>query len=427
MYEENPYENPADEVAADEIGGGTAEDGRELPTGRTPWDTLSARVISLVSRKGGVGKTTSAVNLGAALALSGHSVLVVGLDPQCGVCRTLGYGQDDLDGGLGEIFTGSRTLHHLAGSTPLPSLFFVSPNVWSLEAEEDLQRQLREQVDVFLQEIDRARNLYDTILIDCPPSFGAATRAALLASDSYLVPVQAEELCRDSLAQLLGFIETFTTEAYATSDLPVGTFSPLEREGLFLTMVSERTRMGKHVKARVTEDYAADLCETAVPRTTRLTEMALRGKPAVIYDRRSPGSRAYFNLADELIVRYLSRQARLDDEPVAAESGSAENTIGTLPVEDAGIAVRTGEGGPEADADSVEFSLGRLLRDLHIPEGDEEDRSETGSIDTSPADAAPEMISLDEVLAEEERLAGGRNVGDADPWDSDGDGAERFN
>lgn len=261
------------------------------PKNRTPWNTLSARVISLVSRKGGVGKTTSAVNLGAAFALSGHTVLIVGVDPQCGVARTLGCGPEDLDGGLLDLWDHDVSLTHLAQTSPLKNLFFASSRVRGLEEEERYLALMASRTDLFIQQVDRARDLYDTILIDCPPHLGAPTRAALQASDGVLVPVQAEELCRDSLGTLLGALDTFN-EARG-GEVVVGP----ELEGIFLTMLNERTKMGRHVAAKVAEEFGPILLDTTVPRTTRLSEMALRGKPSVIYDRRSSGSRAYFNLA----------------------------------------------------------------------------------------------------------------------------------
>jgi chromosome partitioning protein len=367
-----------------------------VPRQRTPWDTLSARVLSFVSRKGGVGKTTSTVNLGAALALSGHSVLVVGLDPQCGAARTLGYGPENLDGGLGRIFENGASLTHLAYTTPLKSLFLVSPAVRSLADEERLAREMDERVDTFVQEIDRARNLYDTILIDCPPGLGPFTRAGLQASDSYLVPVQAEELCRDSLPQLLRFIDDFRSEVYPQQGGPETAGGPLELEGMFLTMVSTRTRMSRHVVERVGEDYAGHVFATSIPRTTRLSEMALRGKPAVIYDRRSAGSRAYFDLMDELLGRW---HARLE----IAEEGSVERAT------DENVA---SPGDPE--------SRGEWLSRL----------TGAGGLDR-PADLAreenePDLVSLDELLAEEEAGEEPEERWEGSRWTQGRDGGHPF-
>ncbi|MFO7655371.1 MAG: ParA family protein [Candidatus Krumholzibacteriia bacterium] len=390
----------------------------------TPWNSLSARVISLISRKGGVGKTTSAVNLGAALALSGHTVLVVGLDPQCGVCRSLGRGPEELDGRLLDMFRDGRPLVHLAQTSPLKNLFFASPGILSLEDEDAFLALLEDRVDAFVTEMDRARNLYDTILLDCPPGLGAPARAALLASDGFLVPVQAEELCRDSVAPLLAFVDSFRNadleEARArTGGAPAA--RPLELEGLFLTMATERTRMGRHVSARLHSDHAATLLSTAVPRTTRLAEMALRGKPAVIYDRRSPGSRAYFDLADELVSRHCARTgvelpqpgyAESEGEPVEDWIGpaTAEAAAGEMPRRIAPQGARppdaaiSGHGGGTG---SWHGSFDRFLADLRGPDDGEDAALEA---------QGPEIVSLDDLLAEEERGAAAGGWED-DPYD----------
>jgi chromosome partitioning protein len=365
---------------------------------RSLWGTVEGRVISLVSRKGGVGKTTSAVNLGAALALSGHNVLVIGTDPQCGVCRTLGHDPADLGVRLGDLFAGAANLLELATPAPLEGLHFISTGVTSLAAEEEYLEILQTRRDDFLAAVDHARGFFDTILIDCPPSLGAATRAALLASDSYLVPVQAEELCRESLDNLMDFLDDFRDRHYGGEvgflDLPVEQDEdqpqPLELEGLFLTMASDRTRMGQHVAARVAEDFGDHLLESSIPRTTRLSEMALRGKPAVIYDRRSKGSRAYFDLADELVGRYRLRSGDEAPEPVPASHPLS-----------AGIPV-TGDEGLAAGAEieiEAEETGGGLSGFLAALGGAS---AVADSIPAFDEPLAPEMVSLDELLAEEE-------------------------
>lgn len=368
------------------------------PKRRTPWNTLSARVMAVVSRKGGVGKTTSAVNLGAAFALSGHTVLVVGVDPQCGVARTLGCGPADLTGGLVDLFDQDLPLTHLAHNSPLKDLFFASSRVRDMSEEERFLSLMHDRPDTFVQEVDRARNLYDTIIIDCPPHLGAPTRAALRAADGVLVPVQAEELCRDSLGTLLGALDTFN-EARGGEVLEEGP----ELEGIFLTMLNERTRMGRHVAARVAEEFGPVLLETSVPRTTRLSEMALRGKPSVIYDRRSPGSRAYFNLADEIMRRYREREGL---DPVAAD---AEGRLADAPARARSAADLTARVDRIRDAGGADVRLARNLESLLG------DLRAAGSLELPSAPsagdfAAPEMVSLDDLLAEEES-------GSSDPWD----------
>ncbi len=389
----------------------------DRPRSRTPWDTVVGRVISLVSRKGGVGKTTSAVNLGAALALCGHTVLVIGTDSQCGVCRTLGCSPEDLPVGLGDIFSQDAILTDLAQPSPLDGLWFVSPRILSLDDEERFHHDLETRAGLFVREVDRARNLYDTILIDCPPNLGPATRAALLASDSYLVPVQAEELCRESVASLIDFVDEFRARHELQPGGAAGrspgarvAAAPLQLEGLFLTMASDRTRIGRHVASRVADDFGDLLLDIEVPRTTRLAEMALRGKPAVIYDRRSPGSRAYFDLADELVQRYCHGREQDGTQEHIPERFAADDGLADEDVAD--VLSAEGGGGNRFE---------RFLLDLAGPE-------EPWGAPGREEMLSPEMVSLEDLLAEEEH---GRRSGDKGwderSWSFDGEGRDILN
>lgn len=383
---------------------------------RTPWNTGEGRVLSIISRKGGVGKTTSAVNLGAALALSGHEVLVIGTDPQCGVCRTLGKSPEDLPAGLGDIWDRGSLLMDLAQPSPLPGLSYISPRVLGLDEEEELVENLEREPEMFVLGVDRARGRYDTILIDCPSSLGPATRAALLASDGFLVPIQAEELCRNSIDPLLEFVDTFRQRSSHPRPAAVGNLhtlpmrsrkTPLVLEGIFLTMMSTHTNMGQHVAARVAEDFGDLVFRSGIPRTIRFAEMALRGKPAVIYDRRSAGSRAYFDLADELVERYrLTRESMglteghsIPDrtDPLAREDDEAPDAVAAQPFGD-----KLGGGGME-----------NFLADLV-------GRATAESLATGEPPAGPEIVSLDDLLAEEEdgEARSDRGGGNGDDWDA---------
>ncbi len=398
------------------------------PRRRTPWGTVDGRVISFVSRKGGVGKTTSAVNLGAALALSGHTVLIVGTDPQCGVCRTLGVQPHELTTCLSEIFTDNQPLTDRVHPSTLQDLFFISPRILTLAEEESYLQAMERDPDTFIREIDRARLLYDTILIDCPPGLSASAKTALMASDSYLVPLQAEELCRDSVDSLLEFVDTFRERIYPSNAMAPkpfnGTFAeaeidrPLALEGIFLTMASTHTRMGRHVATRASDDFGDVLFETSVPRTTRLSEMALRGKPAVIYDRRSAGSRAYFNLADELVQRYSLTEGSMGLKP-----GS------TIPDREDLLSPASSDEMDESGVSTAQKmpaggGLDRFLADMGGP------KESTTYIPSFEEPVVPEIVSLDELLAEEE----GQNDHeksdedwDEGYWDRKSDGGDRIN
>ena len=206
------------------------------------------------------------------------------------------------------------------------------------------------------------------------------------------MPIQAEELCRTSVDHLLDFVGDFRLSSYpAAAGAETDTARPLELEGVFLTMTSTRTRMGRHVAGRVAEDFGDVLFDVDIPRTTRLSEMALRGKPAVIYDRRSPGSMAYFDLADELVYRF-----RQEKEVAEAEAG--------FPVETEAVTVSAKPGNNGGNG------LDRFLAELGGP------RQISARIPSFEEPSSPEMVSLDDLLAEEED---GNGEVDGDEW-SDG-------
>lgn len=345
------------------------------------WQRDSARVISVISQKGGVGKTTSTVNLAAAFSLSGHNVLIIGTDPQCGVSRSLGFGPEQLHGGLKDMFQMGLDLDEIKHKTTLENLTMVIPDALTMDEESNYKYLMEMSIDTFVDAINEARSTYDTILIDCPPGFGPETKAALLASDSCLIPVQAEELCRDSVTRLLAFIDELREQREM----------PLSVEGLFMTMTDHRTLMSRHVAARLDEDFGSDLFDTSVPRTTRLSEMALTGKPAVIHDRRSAGSRAYFNLVDEIVERYNNRD--IEAEEVAIEnlraSRSGESDILS--------AVRA--------AESPMPNVGGLSKLMQELSGNSDESSE----EDNWSDEEPDMMSLDDLLEEEEDGAGNQD------------------
>lgn len=363
-----------------------------------PWDDAASRVLALVSQKGGVGKTTSTVNLGACFALNGHRVLVIGTDPQCGLSRSLGLGPQQLRGGLREVLQAGLPLADVAHASVLPGLQVVSSDAWTMSEEEQYKSLMAGQARAFVAAVDDARASFDTILIDCPPGFGAETRAALLAADGFLVPVQAEELSRDSLARLLDHVRDFSAAAADAAAL----------EGLFLTMTDHRTRMSRRVAALLGDEYGDSLLETTIPRNTRLSEMAVDGRPTVIFDRRSSGSRAYFDLMDEILVRRLHRGR----SPAAPGPRAVPRTPAAVPEPVAGEpprrpALQSAAGGADRPR-----SPARLLDDLRRDggHGDAAAGGFAGLLDREDEilEASTDLVSLDDLLEEEEHGARGR-------------------
>jgi len=369
------------------------------------WSLSQARVLSLVSQKGGVGKTTSAVNIAAAFALIGHRVLIIGTDPQCGVSRSFGFAPEQLHGGLREVILSGLPLSQVAHDTALDNLFMVVPDAWSLSEEQQYKTLMSTQTTCFLKAVEEAREEFDTIVIDCPPGYGPETRAAMAAADAYLIPVQAEELSRDSLGRLLRFTEDHSQELT----------SPLELEGLFMTMTDHRTRMSRHVAQSLDLEYGRQLYDCSIPRNTRLADMALQGRPTVIYDRLSAGSRGYFNLVDEIIVRWYQRpeeerrtvpfrsgkrQARHEDHDHEALKSWAAVTGGRDLEADASE-------DPDRQESTVLQGLSRFMQALagndtaSSAASDLEDDTDTSWEDSD--ENSPHMVSLDDLLEEEER------------------------
>ncbi len=364
-----------------------------------PWGLARARIVSLVSHKGGVGKTTTAVNLAACFALSGHRVLLVGFDPQCGVSRSFGYTPQQLRGGLRDVMLSGLPLADVAHETELPGLRIVVPDVWTLPEQEQYRRLLTKQFTALADAFAAAARDHDTILIDCPPGFGEPTQAALRLSDGYLVPVQAEELSRLSLEQLLRFVETFARDHGIAP----------RRDGLLLTMADHRTRMSRHVTGLLDSEYGDDLLQTTIPRNTRLSEMAQVGRPTVLFDRRCSGSRAYFDLMDELMLRHLHRQAASDETAAAATVAAAEPVLETTPPDPGAPANGTAGAattGSGADSAGTADATRRLLRELFAPTAGAaaapvEEPAAPPFLDEGQGE--PDFVSLDELIEQEER------------------------
>ena len=250
---------------------------------------MPARIYALANQKGGVGKTTTAINLAACLAEAGENSLVIDLDPQANATS-----------GLGERANGVSTLDLLDGA-PLatlarptrfanldlvpakPELAAASVELSALAGGE------RYLADALAESTER----WSFVFLDCPPSFGPLTVNALAAADRVIVPVQAEYYALEGLSQLLGSIELVKTRLNPALGIA----------GILLTMVDGRTRLAAQVEAEGREHFGELVFATSVPRAVRLAEAPSHGLPAIAYDRRSPGAEAYWKVAMELVER----------------------------------------------------------------------------------------------------------------------------
>ena len=254
--------------------------------------------IAVANQKGGVGKTTTAINLATALAATGWKVLLIDLDPQGNASTGLGVGHDQRLRSSYELLTGECTLAEAVIATRVPRLDLIASTVDLSGAEIEMINfeQRTHRLDGALNAAPAGR--WDVCLIDCPPSLGLLTVNALAAAQSILVPLQAEFFALEGLSQLLQTVERVRAR-----------FNPrLTILGVALTMYDRRNNLS----AQVAEDVKACLGEvvfdTVIPRNVRLSEAPSHGIPALIYDMRCPGSEAYMALARELIAR-LPRRA----------------------------------------------------------------------------------------------------------------------
>jgi len=251
-----------------------------------------SKILGVVNQKGGVGKTTTAINLSACLALEGLNILLVDCDPQANASSGLGFQRDDNRHSIYDVLMGDVPAEQVILPTEIECLSLLpgSKNLTGANIElaglDDRALRLRTA-------LGEVRNNYDLIILDCPPALDLLTLNALAAADTLIVPMQAEYFALEGVSELISTLER--VRAAFNPDLTI--------EGVLLTMYDDRTNLAQQVMETLREYFKDRLFRTVIPRNVRLAEAPSHGKPVALYDARSRGTEAYFELAGEYMAR----------------------------------------------------------------------------------------------------------------------------
>jgi len=257
-----------------------------------------SQVITIANQKGGVGKTTTAVNLSAALALEGKKVLIIDADPQSNATTSLGFHRDSYEYNLYHVMLGTKELNDIILQVPeIPTLYVAPSNIGLVGIEKEFYKNNHDRELVLKRRIDTIRNNYDFIIIDSPPALGPITINTLSAANSVMIPIQCEFFALEGLAQLLNTIKLIRQTI--NRQLTIKGFLP--------TMYSAQNNLSKQVFADLAKHFESKLFKLSdtsyvvIPRNIKLAESPSFGKPIMLYDPSASGTKAYVNLAKAIL------------------------------------------------------------------------------------------------------------------------------
>ncbi len=283
---------------------------------------LPGEIVAVANQKGGVGKTTTAINLATALAAVGRRVLVVDLDPQGNASTGLGIPSARRTVGTYDMLLGEVSLDDALIETAVPGLAIV-PSTMDLSAAELELVDIERRESCLRDAIRTAGEQFDYVLIDCPPALGLLTLNGLVAADSVLVPLQCEFLALEGLSQLVRTIDRVTNA-----------FNPrLSIKGIVLTMYDVRNKLSSLVEEDVRSYFGSRVFDTVIPRNVRVSEAPSHGKPVLLYDLNCTGSQAYVKLAGEMLRREARDRAAREtrESSIAAAAAAAPGSGGSTP------------------------------------------------------------------------------------------------
>ena len=249
-------------------------------------------IVSIINQKGGVGKTTSTINLGCAFANLGQKILIIDLDPQGNASTGVGIENNDRDNSIYKLLNDRNNLQHYVKTTKIENLDIICANV-ELSGFETEVAEVKNRAFILKEILGdlKEKNQYNQILIDCPPSLSLLTVMALVASNSVIVPLQAEFFALEGLTQLLKTINRIKSSLNKS----------LEVEGIVLTMFDKRNKLCSQVEDEARKFFGEQVYQTMIPRNIRISEAPSHGLPALVYDKYCAGSIAYEKLALEII------------------------------------------------------------------------------------------------------------------------------
>ena len=256
------------------------------------------KIIALVNQKGGVGKTTSSINLSASLGVLKKKVLLVDLDPQGNSTTGIGVDKSVIKKSIYDLLIDNATLEEVIIKTKFKNLYTIPATINLAGADIELMEKSRIEPGFvkggqLKKYLSQAKDIFDYIIIDCPPSLGILTTNALTAADSVIIPVQCEFFALEGIMQLLNTVMLAQKNLNPTLDI----------EGVLLTMLDNRTNLGLEVVEDIKSYFKERVYDTIIPRLVRLSEAPSHGKPILAYDPHSRGTEAYLNLAKEVIER----------------------------------------------------------------------------------------------------------------------------